>query len=149
MYIQSICSVYTKNKITYSIDILGIWIVYTIDIQCIYAVYTKYILSLYNIVYTTNIPGTSIYLWFHHFSGLCMVYTWYIHGILFQSYVDVIHVEGIYVVKQFWVWSVNDIPLIFHEYSIDIQIISNVYHYKKGTDLEMLYYVYALHMYDI
>jgi hypothetical protein len=46
-----------KIYITYSIYKLGICIVYTINILCIYAVYMKYNLSIYNVVYTMNIPG--------------------------------------------------------------------------------------------
>ncbi len=79
-----------------------------------------------------------------------LLYTWYIHGI-FQSYVDVLHMERIYVVKHFWVcpvpfiyWYTFDIYWISKEYSWIIHGIWMVYDYKKryGTDPKMFYYVY-------
>ena len=71
------------------------------------------------------------------YKGIYLLYTWYIHGI-FQSYVDVIQsdTDGGYIRSKTFLgllctFFYNDIPLIFHEYSFDIQITSKAYYYKK------------------
>ncbi len=62
---------------------------------------------------------------------------WYIHGIS-QSYVDVINMVGIYVVKHFWVCSIPFFIMIYLWYNLNIKRIFMEYQryiiIKKGAD---------------
>ncbi len=113
MYIPKIYIVYPKGVLyIYTKYILGIYKGYIIYILGIYNVYTKD----NHVVYTMNILG--IYLVYQIPTGICMVYTWYVHGIM----------------GLFRTFFYNDIPLIHYVYPKDIHIITKLYHYKKGTE---------------
>jgi hypothetical protein len=73
-YITGINLIYSYILCKYSLYMLSIYYVYTM--------YVKYINTVYSyVVYTMNIPG--IKLPYHHLTGICMVYTCYIH-VIFQ-----------------------------------------------------------------
>ena len=61
-------------------------------------------------------------------------YAWYITGISQPDW----YIHGIYVVRcamgLFSTFFNNNIPVIYHEYSMDKHDISKVYHYKKGIE---------------
>ncbi len=112
MHIQCICQRYT-------LYIPKIYYIYTKYIQCIYRVYTIYIYILgvcnvytkdNDVVYTMNILG--IYLVYQIPTGICMVYTWYMHDIL-HVYAVLNDMSCIYLVKTSWVCSVPFFIMIY------------------------------------
>ncbi len=87
-----------------------------------------------------------------------MLYTWYIHGI-FQSYVDVINMVGIYMSYIWWEYSKTFLGLsstfflmIYLWYNLNIKRIFMEYHIiikKVLNKTKTVFYVFTLHMYDI
>ncbi len=120
---------------------LSIYYVYTQYILSMYSEYTQYILSIYSVHVLYIIAIKYVYAWYIAW-GIYHVYSWYITVIsqhfwyiVYTWYILVIcrcHAYGrIYVAKQNWVFPVpffyNDIPLMFHEYYMNILLISNLY----------------------
>ncbi len=80
-----------------------------------------------------------------------MVYIWYI-SVICRCHTYGGNIRSKTCFGFFCTFFYNDIPLIFHEYSFDIQIMSMVYHYKKryGTNpkkvLLRIYPSYVCHL---
>jgi hypothetical protein len=134
---------------------LSIYYVYTQYILSINSVHVLYIIAI-NMIYMVNtiwyipriflVTVISQTVWSMY--GIYMVYTiWYI-PVICRCHTYCQYMRSKTFLVLFNTFFYNDIPFIFHEYSFDIQII---YHYKKryGTNLEMFYHAYTLHMYDI
>ncbi len=93
----------------------------------VYVSYQLYYKNVYTSICQLSIVYRSIYF----------LDTWYINGI-FQSYVDVIHMEAIYIVEHFLVCSIPFFIMIYLWYNLNIKRIFMEYqryiNIKKGKE---------------